>query len=306
MLLTEPSKSRLEGRTRKLDLGSSSIVDEPVELARLHRAHAARGKALLWLIEDCLERIRLALASRNECDARSVVDHRVREGDPARRRLGRVFHPGHPAILLGEERVPREQRRGVPVRTKTEEDQVKDGEARGVCGGKLLDKLLLVRIGEVVEVVEQGNVQRVNVFGWDRNFGEKLRHAKMVIAVLIVERDGALVSVEDVPTMRCAIEVRLCLDKGEDIEDRPLVPFDAGLVDKPVELLGQRASGNGNGKVALLFNRLFLCPDNECREGVDELVGRWECEQDRRLSSRHCTVVIITTRRVLSWFGCNG
>ena len=101
----------------------------------------------------------------------------------------------------GEERVAREERRGVAVGPDAEQDEVEDGEARRVLHRELLDELLLVRVRELLEVVEQVWVNRVDLRGRDarRDLGEELAHAERVVRVFVVERDDALVGVEDVP-----------------------------------------------------------------------------------------------------------
>ena len=67
--------------------------------------------------------------------------------------------------------MPGEERRSMSIGSDAEEDEVEDGEARGVLRGELTDELGLVCVCELVEVVEEGGVDGVYVLGWKGDFG---------------------------------------------------------------------------------------------------------------------------------------
>lgn len=128
-----------------------------------------------------------------------MVDDGVGEGDALRGRLWAVLDVRYPAVLFCEEGVAGEQRRGVAVGTGSEEDEVEDGEASGVLLRKLADKLLFVRVRELLEVVGKRGVDRVDVVCRDRDLGEELIRAEPVVGIGVVERDYTLVGVEHLP-----------------------------------------------------------------------------------------------------------
>ena len=146
-----------------------------------------------------MQDVDLALPGCDERDAERVVDDGVRERDALRRGLGRVVDPRHPAVLLEQERVLWEERRGVPVRAHPEQDKVEDGEPRGVLHRELADELLLVCVGELVEIVEQRGVDRVDVLLRDGHLGEEHVRAELVVRVLVFERYGAFIRVVYMP-----------------------------------------------------------------------------------------------------------
>ncbi len=62
----------------------------------------------------------------------------------------------------------------------------------------------------------------------------------------------------------------------------PFIPLDGGVVDEPGELLGERASGEGDGEAALLLDGLLLRFQDELRKPVDELGRRREDVENGR------------------------
>lgn len=156
-----------------------------------------------------MEDVSLGLSSRDEGNARCVVDDGERERDALRRGFWRVVDPRHPAVLLEQERVLREERRSMAVGAHAEQDEVEDGEARGVFIRELADELLLVRVRKLVEVVEQARVNRVDVLRWDGHLGEELVRAELVIRVWVVEWHDAFVRVEDMPAGKVSKRLRI-------------------------------------------------------------------------------------------------
>ena len=128
-----------------------------------------------------------------------MVDHGEGERHTARWRLGRVLDVCHPAVVLRQEFVAREERGRVAVGADAEQDKVKDGETRRVPLRKLLDELLLVRVRELLEVVSQRIVDRVDVLGEDGHFGVERVLRELVVRVLVVEGHDAFIGVEDAP-----------------------------------------------------------------------------------------------------------
>lgn len=262
-------------------------------MPRVHRPDTTRRQALLWLVQHGVQGILLARTGRHKGNARGVVQDGVRERDAFLGMLRAVLDVRYPAVLLAEELVAGEERAGVAVGADAEEDEVEDGKARGVLHGELVDELLLVRVRELLEVVREVRVDRVDLVRGDARgkLGEELAHAERVVRVFVVERDDALVGIEDVPVVDG--QCRLCLSFRPldrrvypDEENRmevhvPLVPLDGGVVHEPAELLGERASGEGDGEAALLLDRLFLCFDDKLRERADELGRGGEGQQNR-------------------------
>ncbi len=154
---------------------------------------------MLWIVQDGAEGLCLSSAGRDERDAGGVVDNGKGECDAAGRGLGRVLDVGDPAVLLREERVAGEERGGVAVGADAEEDEVKDGETRRLLLRELPDELFLVRVCELLEVVEQVGVDGVDVLARDGHLRVERARGEVVVRVGVVERNDALVGVEDVP-----------------------------------------------------------------------------------------------------------
>lgn len=138
------SCSQLELGLSVLSLPGRSIIYEPIHRTRTLRSDSARGQPFFGPIQDSLQHVLLSRTGRHERDLRSMIDHRVREGDAFGRRLGRICDPGDPALFLRQEGVAREQGRGMPVWPHAEHDEVENGEPRRVLLRELLDELLLV------------------------------------------------------------------------------------------------------------------------------------------------------------------
>jgi len=83
-----------------------------------------------------------------------------------------------------------------------EEDEVKDWEPSGVFLGELMDKRLLIRVGELFEVIQEGYVDGVNVLFWYGNLAKEFLPAKIVVGVFVIQRYTALISEEDLPVGR--------------------------------------------------------------------------------------------------------
>lgn len=108
------------------------------------------------MIEDIAYHVDLFLAGCDENDSSGMVDDREGKGDSLWRGFGRVVDVGDPSVFFCEELVTGEEGSGVTVGTHTEEDEVEYGEAGSILLCKLVDEFLLIRVGELFEVVEEG------------------------------------------------------------------------------------------------------------------------------------------------------
>ncbi len=215
------------------------------------------------MVEHTREDVGLARAGSDEHDARGVVDDWVRKRDPFGWGLRCVRERCDPPVLLREERVGGEERRGVAVRAHAEEDEVEDGEAGGVLLREGVDERLLVCVCELLEVAQLAHIDRVDLRGREGDAGEEGLCAGAVVGVGVVERDGALVDVEYVP----------------------VVPLDGtrGQRGEAGEHRGERAAGEGNGEAPLLVDGVLLGLGDERGELGDESGGVGEDGEERRV-----------------------
>ena len=65
-----------------------------------------------------------------------------------------------------------------------------------------------VRVGEFIKIVEEGDINVVNVFGWDDDFREEDIHAEFVVGVFVVERHSSFIGVIDLPANLFSIQLR--------------------------------------------------------------------------------------------------
>lgn len=93
------------------------------------------------------------------------------------------------------------------VWTDTQEDEIKYGETSRIFLCEFTDELFFVGVGKLFEVVEEGGVDCVDVFGWDCGVAEEFFRCKTVIGVLMVERDAALVGIEDLPIAAMRVQI---------------------------------------------------------------------------------------------------
>lgn len=124
---------------------------------------------MIWVIEDVANHICLFFTSGDESDSGSMIDDWIGKGDAVGWGFGGVLEISDPAILFCEKLVTGEERGGVAVGTHAEEDKIEDGEAGCVLLCEFLDELLLIRVGEFLEVGEEIGVDSVYVGGGDRD-----------------------------------------------------------------------------------------------------------------------------------------
>jgi hypothetical protein len=95
--------------------------------------------------------------------------------------------------------MPGEEGTRVTVRAHAEEDEVEHGEPGGVLFGKEGDELFLVLVRQLVQVVEQGFVDRVDLFPRDGDVLQEGLVAGSKVRVFVVERDDTFITEEDFP-----------------------------------------------------------------------------------------------------------
>lgn len=224
------------------------------------------------MIKDLLHNVLLAAAGRDKGNSDGVVDDREGKGDALRGRLGGVVDGRDPGAGLAEEGVAGEERAGMAVRAAAEEEEVEDGQADRVAGGEAGDEGLLVLVGELLEVIEVGDVDGVD-FGLlvGGELVEQLGLEEGVVGVGVVEGHGALVGEEDFP----AGEVDLVVGPG------------GGGKERLGERLGERAAGHGDLEGAVAGEAGVLSLNNVEAEGRCEGVDAGESVQVG-LSLTHC------------------
>lgn len=243
---------------------------------------------MLRLIQDGVQHVLLALPADHKGTPISVVDDRVGKGDPLVWGLGRVVQPGDPSVRLAQELMTGEERASVSIGTHPEEDEVKDGEPRRVLLGKEGDELFLVLVRQLVQVVEQGLVDRVDLFTRDGDVLQKGLVASPEVRVFVVERDDPFVTEEDFPRGRKA--TREVVSALKSIMQRfrvvrgnpPLFPMHALLSDQPLQVVGQTSSTEGQGELAPLVDGIVLSLDDKVGERVDEFAVVVERVEDGR------------------------
>jgi hypothetical protein len=66
----------------------------------------------------------------------------------------------------------------------------------------MVDQLLFVLVGELLQVVDQGRVDGVDLRRWDGDSGQEGEVVGVVVAVVVGEGDGGFVTEEDLPAAR--------------------------------------------------------------------------------------------------------
>lgn len=142
---------------------SGSSIAEPADLVSRTFIHqATRQTSALLCLEDLLQNVLLASSSRNETNLCGVQYHGQAEGDAGWWRLGRVFEMENPGVLFSEQRVIGKEGAGVSVWTAAQEDQVEEWQLHRVAHGKATDQSLLVVIRQLLWIVEEFGVDRID------------------------------------------------------------------------------------------------------------------------------------------------
>lgn len=139
---------------------------------------------------------------RSTCDERypgGMIENGERQGDPFGWWFGTIRDISYPSIFFREKFVPGEEGCGMPVWTDAQKDEIKDGESGRVFVCEFLDELFFVFVCEFFEVVFQGVIDRVDLGGWDGDFGEEILDTETVIGIFMVERNYSFIRVEDMP-----------------------------------------------------------------------------------------------------------
>ena len=148
-----------------LDFCRGSVVRKPIQFPVLSGPHPRRReRAPRGIVHDLGKNILLAFSRSHERDFACVVNDRIRQRYPLGRWFWRIVYASDPSILFGQQLVAWEQRSSVPVRPKAEQDEVEDRKSCRVPRCELQDQLLLVRVGELFEIVKEAGIDVMDVF----------------------------------------------------------------------------------------------------------------------------------------------
>lgn len=106
------------------------------------------------------------------------------------------------------------------IRTASEEDKVENRQLHAVLGSEGAHQVFLVQVRELLRVfvVDMGFIDRVHFGGaqirW--NLAEQLIFQKTIVAVLVVERDGALVCEKDLPLGKLGSVLRTPISRSKE------------------------------------------------------------------------------------------
>lgn len=132
----------------------------------------------------------------------SHVRPHSRHGDPLLGASRGVLEVAHPRVPLTQQLMPGEQRGGFSVRSHPEQHEIESGVPGSVRRGEMVDQLLFVLVGELLQVIDQGRVDGVDLRRWDGDSGQEGEVVGVVVAVVVGEGDGGFVTEEDLPAAR--------------------------------------------------------------------------------------------------------
>ncbi len=147
----------------------------------MHRFNAGGRQPFLRSVQDSTQHLCLLFSRGDKGDTRGVVDDRVGEGDAAGGRFRGILKICYPPVCLGKQFMAGEKGSSVSICTHTEQDQIKHGEPGCILLGKFSDELLLIRIGKLLQVIEERRVQGMDVAPGDWDFGEESFGASSVV-----------------------------------------------------------------------------------------------------------------------------
>lgn len=184
-----------------------------------------------------------------------------REGDAFRRGLWRVLDLQDPRLGLAQKRRAREQAAGMAVGPAAQQQQVEHGQPHAVPRREDADEGLFVLIGEFLRIVEVLDVDWEDL--WFAELGgdlvQNFRLDQAVVAIFVVERDEALVGVEDLPLVELELGVAV------------------GLLEECLaQDLGQRAARDGDAEDSMAAYRGILGVEDVCAEGGRKLTDALE------------------------------
>nr|POE77455.1 upf0656 protein [Quercus suber] len=256
---------------RKVDTLDGGIVHEPAHFVPggLVDQPAGQLSALLRL-EDLLQDVFLAGASRDERDLGRVADDGQAQADALGRGFGGVGDGQDPGVGLAQGGVVGEQRAGVAVGPAAQQDEVEERQLDGVARGEDGHQLLLVLVRQLLHVV-----QVLRVDGEDLGRGgaggdlvQQFFLHQLVVRVLMIERHAALIGVEDLPLLELdAVVGVLGGGRGEE-----------GFGQR----LGEGAAGDGDAEDIVTFDGFGLLLEDILAEvGGQIIVDRGEGEEAR-------------------------
>jgi hypothetical protein len=252
------------------DTLNGRVVNEPADPALTLEVDESAGQLVAFVrVEYLPHDFLLSAAGRDKRDLQSSLYDGEGEGDALGWGLGRVGNGQDPGVLFAQEIGAGEQATGVAVGTASKKEQVEERQLDAVACSENADQSLLVLVGQLLHVVEVLDVDGVHL-GRAQLGGylvqELLLH-QLVVAVLVVERHGALVGVEDFPLVELHLSIALGL-----------------LQERLGERLGQRSARDGDAKDLMTFERRVLRIEDVGAQARGELIHVIERVQVRRFT----------------------
>jgi hypothetical protein len=146
----------------------------------------------------------------------------------------------------------------------------------------MVDQLLFVLVGELLQITDQRRVNGVDLRRWDGDGGQEGEVIGVVVAVIVGEGDGGFVTEEDLPAARRvsggSVTNSECITGAVPSSDSPLVPLNILLSDQTPQIRRERSSRQGDGEFPTLLHGITLRLDHE--------VGQRVCPQSARPTHR--------------------
>lgn len=204
-----------------------------------------------------------------------MVDDGQGEGDALRGWLGGVVDGGDPSISLAEELVAGEQGASVTIGAAAEEKEIENRETDRVTGGETGDEGLFVLVGQLLEVVEVGDVDGMDLGLFvGGKLIEQFSLKESIVGVGVVEGNGALVGEKNLP-----------LGEVDDVVGT------GGWAEKSLgEGFGEGAARDSNFEGTVAGDASVLALDHIGAKGRGESVNAGEGEEVW-LSFAHCDCV---------------
>lgn len=197
-VLGRPSLQSLEALgNERGDFACCSVIDEPGEGSCRGLDTSCRQILLGSWIQDLLEDVLFACASRDKRHMMRMIEDWECKSDSLRWRLWRIGNGSAPNRGLVQQLVSREQGASVAIGSHAQQDQVKDGVAHGIPSGECFGQLRDVILCGIFW--RQGSIDWVDVLLWDVDMVEELVFGKKVVRVFVVERHTAFICKVDNP-----------------------------------------------------------------------------------------------------------
>jgi len=89
---------------------------------------------------------------------------------------------------------------GVAVWSHSEKNEVKDRETGGIFLSKFANKLFLISVRELFQVIEEAGIKGMDV-ARRNGFGKEMFFASSMIGIVVIKGYGTLIGVKDLPRM---------------------------------------------------------------------------------------------------------